>query len=155
MNISIQESENPADLWKYINILIKECLYVWILHILIIKMFSKKSNRFIVVKNNKEIIGGFFITKFPYARYKPYNWFRFDVQNTINLLVQEGYNYFSCFIIRESFRNKGVGKIVFDEYLKKNQEKIWFTSSIEAKSFYARNGARILYKSKYDIYILN
>lgn len=119
-----------------------------------VKMFGGKNSRFVVIKNKEEVTGGFFITTLPLARYKPYNWFKQGVQKTIKTLMKDGYKYFCCFIIKGEFRNKGIGTLVFDEYIKKNHEKIWFTSSVKARTFYARNGAKIFYKSKYDIYIL-
>ena len=154
-DIQIQESNKFSNLLKYLNILIKEKLYGWTLYVLLVKIFGGKNSRLVILKSGKEIIGGFLITTFPLPKYKPYNWFRSGTQNAIKILIQRGYKYFCCFIIKKDFRNKGIGKMVFDEYLKKNHEKLWFTSSVKARSFYTRNGAKVFYKSKYDIYTLN
>ncbi|MES2023574.1 MAG: hypothetical protein V4439_02725 [Patescibacteria group bacterium] len=151
-NISIEESNNFSTFLGYIRIVIQEKLYPWILYALFIKIFGGKDSRLVVIKNNKKVIGGFFITTLPLNRYKISNWFRKDFQNLISSLIKKEYKYFCCFIIKESFRNKGLGTMVFDTYLKKRNEKLWFISSPKARTFYIRNGATLV---KYEIYIFN
>ncbi len=151
-DLSIEETSKVSDFVSYISLVIKERLFHWVFYIVIVKLLGKDS-RVVVIRNDKSIIGGFFITDFPFARYKTYNWFKKDVQRKIDEIVRDDYKYFGCFVVKREFRNKGIGTFVFESYLKKNHKKIWFTSSPKAVSFYLRNGANLFYKSKYNIYV--
>ena len=150
--IWVGESKSFSDFMKYLKLLLKEGLYGWVWYSLIVKVFGGKRFCFITIKSNSELIGGFFVTPLPLAKYKMYNWLNKGVQFKFNELVRSGYQYFCCFVVKKSFRNKGIGSIAFESYIKQNQLKIWFTSSPGAVSFYLRQGARLCYQSSYDIY---
>ncbi len=151
--IVIQESKSFSDFRKYIGILVRERLFIWIWYVTLITVLGGKHTQFVVIKNNDQVIGGFFITDIPLAKYKSYNLGNKEAQLKINELVRDGYKYFCSFIVKKQFRNKGVGSMVFETYLQKRDGlKIWFTSSKKAVPFYFRHGARVFYRSKRTIY---
>ena len=154
-NISIWETSKFSDFWSYLFLLTQEGLLTWIWYVLVVKILGGKNSKLVIIKNNKEIIGGFLMTDFPLVKYKPYNWFKKEAQLKIKELIKNGYQYFCCFLVKGAFRGKGIGTFVFEQYLKKNNKKIYFTSSSRAESFYIRNGAKVFYKSKYNIYVFN
>lgn len=152
LKLSIQESNKLSDFLRYMFLVVREGLSLWNWYILLVKLFGGKTSKIFVIKNGDSVIGGFGITNFQLPKYKSYNWFRKDVQQKIDELANDGYQYFCCFVVEKEWRSKGVGTFVFDTYLNKEKKKIWFTSSKKAVPFYLRNGATIFYKTKYDMY---
>lgn len=97
-------------------------------------------------------LGGCVIADFPIAKYKLYNWFNKEARLKIDELRKMGYNGGGLFLIKKEYRNKEFGTLGFKEYFKSNPNKVYFTSSTGAKSFYIRNGAELYYESTYNIY---
>lgn len=155
MKLTLEETLKFSDFIAYVFLTIKEGLFLWIFSILIIKFFKGKSSDIVVIKNDKKIIGGFCLTDFPVVKYSPYNLFNKKVRRKIDELVKNGYQHFCFFVVKKQFRNMGVGTFAFDSYLKKNHKRIWFVSYPKAENFYLRNGAKLFYKSRYNIYVLN
>ena len=154
-NISIQKTKKFSDFLKYVYLITKEGLIPWIWYVFLVRIFSGKDSQMVVIKENDQIIGGFCLTNFLLPKYKFYNWFKKDIQLKFDELAKNNYQYFCCFVIKKSFRNKGIGAVAFETYIKQNHLKIWFTSSPGAVRFYLRQGARVYYPSKYDIYVFD
>jgi len=149
--LHIVEAPTRSDLFRYIKIVATEAPLDWIPWIIVMKIFCGKKCRLTVVKNNEKIIGGFF-TGPSLAFYKYWYWLNKKIRTKIDELRADEYEYFSCFIIKNSHRNAGVGTFVFETYLKKRNAKLWFTSSKKAVNFYLRNGATVALDSVPTLY---
>lgn len=154
-SISFRETTKPWDFLRYFALLLLEGRPQWIFYICIMRIIDRTNLKFIVVESGHEMVGGFFLTDFPLIQYKPYNWFNKEVGQKVRFLRHSGYRGFACFRVKKSWRNKGVGTFVFQEYFKLHPQKIYFTSSHKAINFYVRNGAEVFYPSTYTIYIRN
>lgn len=154
-NISIQQSRKISDFLSYCFLVFKDGLAIWIWYVLLVIIFGGKSTKMIIIKENSKIIGGFFLSNFSLLSFKRYNWFDKVVKLKIKELQRNGYQYFCCFIIQKEYRNKGIGTLVFSDYFKENNNKVHFTASKKAVPFYIRNGAVVVYKSRYDVYVFD
>ena len=100
--LSIQETAKFSDFLRYLFIIINEGLWGWTWYVFVVRIFGGKNSTLIIIKNKKKIIGGFFITNFPLAKYKLYNWFNIKIRMKIKELVKKEYQYFCCFVIKKA-----------------------------------------------------
>ncbi|MDB4984749.1 MAG: hypothetical protein JWM20_928 [Patescibacteria group bacterium] len=150
--ISFQENPDSSDFWNYFFLVIREFRLSWAFYIFIIRLFWSDVTTFVVIKRGGDVIGGFGLTQFPIAKYKPHNWFNANARAKIDELRSAGYLGGCCFFIAEKFRSRGIGTQVLFSYFKDKPLKIYFTSSRGARSLYLRNGAKVFYPSTYDIF---
>lgn len=154
---------SPQDLWSkdflnYLRIIFRERLFSWIPYVITAMLFWKKCSRFIAIRKNDQIVGGFLITNMPIPRY--YLYYFFDRQGywKMKKFRNQGYQCLCCFVVGKSARSQGLGTITLQKYLKEHSVKLYFTIYPGTKDFYIRNGARqvLFYNDlKYDIFVLD
>jgi GNAT superfamily N-acetyltransferase len=150
--ISVHDAQSFSDYAGYLSVVVRSGKFFWIFYSFLLFL---KNSRLAVIKDKGTVIGGFFTTDFPLVKYKPYNWLNREVSLKVSELKRMGYRGLCCFIVLSEYRSRGIGTQVFRSYFKDNKMKIYFTSSPKARTFYSRNGAKVILHGMYDMYTFN
>lgn len=153
-DVTVKECSGLGEILSFLKLSFREGMFSWLFWIPLIWSLGK-TQWYLIVYDNKAI-GGIGITNLPIMKYKPYNWFDTEARMKIDLLRRQGYKTACYFMVKSTFRNKGIATYLFQNVGKKilYGVKLYFTSSPGAVPFYLRIGATLALKKKHSIYTL-